>query len=359
MYQSIGKHYKMRKKHLILFTIILLSATANSQLDMNNLTQSWIQVQINMKDGSEKISYYPWTNRFMEFIFFENYYSYNVYPAETEKTARFNYRLNKNKIHVSKYFEYVIENLTSDSLTIVENIPEMSDDKLKRYFLVSKKKLVNDYIKLLDTLSKIDAKTYYSPKFEGKLIRYLNKKLKNTLGKTEFSGILEFLPKSSKLRVKILENESNSITISTRTIKALEKSFPKWNLEGFERFEQINIPFFFMVNNEGRSRNVRIKLFATEKNDLLADYGKSLKVMNESSYFFNKGLNAYQNKNYRLAITHFSKSYLIDPSFIDALYNRATTYLEIDEIKSACSDWLELKKLGQTKGKVLYLQNCD
>lgn len=349
----------MARKNFILFTVVLFSLTANCQLDMANLNQSWIQVKINMKDSSEKISYYPWTNRFMEFTFFKNRYSYNIYPAETEKKASFNYRLNKNKIHVSEFFEYVIEKLTTDSLTIVENIPEMADDKLKRYFLVSKKSLVNEYKKQLDTLSKIDARTYYSPRFEGKLIRYLNKKLKNTEGSAQFSGVLELFPKSSKLRVRILNNENSSPTIYRRTIKALEKSFFNWNIDGFKRFEQVNIPFFFMVNNKGRSRNARIKLFATDKNDLLADYGKSLEVMNESSDFFNKGLNAYQNKNYGLAISNFSKSYDVDPSFIDALYNRAATYFFIGELNNACNDWLELKNLGQTNGKLLYLQNCN
>lgn len=349
----------MIKKNLILITVLFLSTIANSQMDMSKLRQSWIQVAVNMKDGSEKVSYYPQTNRFMEFTFFNNYYSYNVYPAETDETGRFNYDLYTNKIHVSDYFEYDIEKLTADSLTIVENIPEMPDDKRNRYFLISKKKLVNEYLERIDMMSKINAKTYYSPKFVGKLMRYLNLELKNTSGTIEFSGVLEFLPKSSKLQVKILKNESNSSTIFRRTIKALEKSFPKWNLEGFEGYEQINIPFFIIVNNEGRSRSTKIKLFATEKKDLLADYGKSLKVMNESSSFFSRGLNAYNNKNYRKAISNFSRSYEIDPSFIDALYNRATTYLEINELKSACNDWLELKNLGQTTGELLYLQNCE
>ncbi|MCZ4320236.1 tetratricopeptide repeat protein [Aequorivita viscosa] len=349
----------MKKRNILLITILLFGVAAISQNDASKLQQTWVKVDVNMKDGSRHIPYYPWTNRYFEFTFFDNQYAFSIYPAETEKTTIYNYTLFKNSIYVSQHFQYTIEKLTADSLIIVENMADITDDKLKRYFLVSKRKLVSDYKKQIDTLSKIDARPYYSPIFEGNLKRHLKKRLKNTLGTTEFSGVLKLYPKTSKVQVQILNNEGSESTIFKRTIKAIEKSSSNWNFDGFEKFELVSIPFFISVENEGRSRFARIKLFATDKMDLLADYGTTLDIVNKSSDSFSKGLLAYNSGNFEQAIIYFSNSYKINPSFLDPLYNRAYTYYEMGDLENACSDWLELKNLGQTEGSALYLQYCD
>ena len=55
----------------------------------------------------------------------------------------------------------------------------------------------------------------------------------------------------------------------------------------------------------------------------------------------------------------FSNSYRINKLNIDALYNRASSYYALKKFDKACSDWNNLRILGQNQGEKLFLSNCN
>ncbi len=82
------------------------------------------------------------------------------------------------------------------------------------------------------------------------------------------------------------------------------------------------------------------------------------RVIQKAREYFNKGISSYQSKDYENSIKNFTKSYELDPKNIDALYNRAAIFFEIEKLELACKDWNELSELGQKRGIELLKKNC-
>lgn len=349
----------MVKKCLLIIIFAFLSPIVLAQNLQEKLEGTWVKTDIDMKDGSKYITYYPWDKRYLEFTFLKENYIYNIYPGQAEREAIFNYKLKDNRIIVSNKFEFFIEKISSDSLVLVEKIENIEDDKLKRYYLKRKESLVQDFLNKNINTKKLIAEPYYTPRFQGNFTRYLNQKFKNILGITSLSGYLNFNILSSKLDVELANYPKKLTKIDNAIVQNIQKSFRNWDIKQFKGYESVQIPFIITVKNVGRNRNVSIKLFAQTYEDLRADYGKSLEVMTASSKYFKQGLDDFTNKRYEKAIINFSKSYEIDYTFLDALYNRATTYYLNNQLDKACSDWKKLKEFGQIKAIKLLEQYCD
>jgi tetratricopeptide (TPR) repeat protein len=329
-----------------------------TQINKNELFGIWTKTKIDMKDGSQFVSFYPSEKRYIEFDFRENQYFFNIYPAIQGKEASYNYVLKGNKIIVSQNFEYIIEKLDQKSLIIVEQMQGLTDDKLKRYHLTRKSVLRDQFKKDKLNNSVLNATQFYTPKYKGNLTLDLNKKLKNQLGILLISGTITIQVKTKTSLITVSDIESTNVKLTNSIIKTLEKAFKKWDLRGFEDYNEIIIPFIISVKNKGRSRMCKIKLFSQSIDDLNADYGKPYENMTESGKYFNLGIKSYSEGSFENATEYFSKSIEWDHSFIDALYNRAAAYYANNQQNLACKDWHRLTELGQVKGKELLNEHC-
>tara|TARA_R110002050_G_scaffold300510_1_gene470237 strand:+ start:1106 stop:2155 length:1050 start_codon:yes stop_codon:yes gene_type:complete len=343
----------------IIFILFFLCSIGHSQSKTNQLLDTWVNTKTEMKDGSKYISFYSQEKRYIEFTFNKDYYVLNSYPARLNQGEIQNYKLNIDRIIASPNFEFNIEKLTQDSLVISEQMVGLTDDKLKRYYLSRKSSLIKKAKKKNQNSINLLATQNFTPKYKGNLTLDLNNKLRNHKGTLEISGFLNLKPHERKAEVKVSKIESDSEIMTNYTIKILNKTYKKWNLKGFENYEMISIPFIIVVRNVGRSRGCKIKFFSQLLNDLNVDYGKPYENMTESSKYFGLGIASYESRDFESAITNFTKSYEWDHSFLDALYNRAASYYENEQLDSACSDWKKLKELGQINGELLYNTNCE
>ncbi|WBX77960.1 hypothetical protein PG911_06810 [Tenacibaculum ovolyticum] len=140
--------------------------------------------------------------------------------------------------------------------------------------------------------------------------------------------------------------------------KTIDKSYKMWKLNRFKHLETIKIPFVIKDKKTKTFRGISMKFFTDSFYQLDHFYGGDTKVIKEAGEYFNKGIKAYQNKDYKSSIENFTKSYELDPKNIDALYNRAAIYYETRKFKLACKDWNELSQLGQKGGIELLKNNC-
>ncbi|WP_299261789.1 hypothetical protein [uncultured Aquimarina sp.] len=345
---------------IFILNILLCFSYLNgiAQINKSELFGLWTKTKIDMKDGSQYVSYYPSDKRYIEFDFRENQYLFNIYPAIKGKEANYSYVLSGNRIIVSGNFEYVIEKLDQDSLIIVEQMEGLSDDKLKRYYLTRKSVLRDQFKEDNRNDLILNATQFYTPKYRGNLTFDLNKKLKKQLGVALISGTLTLQAKTKISLVTVSDIESTNDNLTNSIIKTLEKSFKKWELKGFEDYTEIVIPFIISVKNKGKSRVCKIKLFSQSIDDLNADYGKPYENMTESGKYFDLGIKSYSENSYKKAIEYFSKSIEWDHSFIDALYNRAASYSANNQQKLACEDWKRLAELGQVRATELLNEYC-
>lgn len=76
-------------------------------------------------------------------------------------------------------------------------------------------------------------------------------------------------------------------------------------------------------------------------------------------YYYEKGNQYYIKKEYDKAINMFSMAIKIDNKFVDAYYNRAIVYLELDQLDKACNDWYSIYRLGYNDSYALLIKKCN
>ena len=69
-------------------------------------------------------------------------------------------------------------------------------------------------------------------------------------------------------------------------------------------------------------------------------------------------ITSYKKNKFDEAIKYFTKSFEINHTKVDALYNRAACYVQKTEYLKACYDWAKLTELGQKRSEKLLKENC-
>ena len=347
----------MTKKLFILFLLINYFSLY-SQVKLNDLLGTWVNTKTEMKDGSKLIPYFENYHGYLEFSFKSGYYTNTIYPSQKSRITTYSYQLKNDQLIVSDNFKFEIEKVSRDSLLLVENINDLPDDKLKRFLLIRKSVLKDSVVSKLNKGNTFVASPYLTPKFNGSLSKYLNDAYKKRQENIQVNGILSIGINSKSVELNSVSSSNYDSKIDKLIRKRLKNSFKKWDLSDFKKFDYVDIEFIVLVEKTKTYRGTKVKLFTQSPDRLKEDYGKPMQVMNESSNFFNKGLRAFDRNDFSSAINFFSQSYDIDHTFIDALYNRATSYYSNNQLNMACIDWKRLKELGQKNGERYYLENC-
>lgn len=78
------------------------------------------------------------------------------------------------------------------------------------------------------------------------------------------------------------------------------------------------------------------------------------------SYFSSKSANdAYQLKDYTLALYHYDKSLEANPNDVSNLYRRGICKQMLGNMEGACEDWKKIRQLGNNTANELLLKYCN
>jgi hypothetical protein len=346
-------------KNIILFVFLFPSLLLFSQVKKKHLAGEWINTHTEMKDGSTLLKLVKEHNSYSYLNFKSKHYITRNQAGDLENNMVIKYQLKNHFIISSKYFKYVIEKITSDSLVLLESMTKVNDDKLKRYYFV-KEQTLKEIEERKNIQSKdLIANSYYSPKFDKNIHRYLNNSIKGYYQNLKLKGNLTLYLLEKKIKTKFTHSSLKNVTILEKILKeSLENSYQYWSLKDFKKFETIEVSFVIKIEKTKSFKGLNIKLFTNSFNDLKADYGQNLKNITKSDEYFNLGLHALKEKKYRNASTFFLISYNSNILNIDALYNRAASLYKDKQIIRACSVWSKIKNLGQVQGQEIYRTHC-
>lgn len=345
-------------KNILLIILLITSKSYSQKVNISELNGDWIKYKIEMKDGSSLTDRFLTDSSYVNYTFKKLEMCTNGNPTHRVNEACFPFSLSNNFIKTSSTSGYEIERVKNDTLILCERISGMDNDKLKRLYFIREQKLFNEIKEGKGESKNQIANQFYTPTLKSSLMLKLNKAFKNRHSNFRTKGVITIDLKKKRINTLInYYNTSDSSKIK-RIKKVIDKSYKLWNLKRFKHLETVEMPFVLKDEKTKTFRGISIKFFTDSFYQLDHIYGGDIKLNQKAGEYFNKAINAYQNKDYKNSIMNFTKSYELDPKNIDALYNRAAIYYETGQVELACKDWNELSELGQKKGIELLKNNC-
>ncbi|MBO9584294.1 MAG: hypothetical protein J7574_09060 [Flavobacterium sp.] len=330
-----------------------------SQISLSRIQGYWIKYQGEMKDGSDLSDRFTEDSGYTEYRINQNRLCMNSDPVHNINQSCFDFTLINNFIKTSQYSGYIIEKVTNDSLVLCEKIDGLADDKLKRSYFVKQEVIISKFREENKNEKNIIASKLFSPKTNGTIELDLNKAFKNNYSNFELIGNLKIYPGKKRIKTAITSSTQKDSSRIRTVKKVIDGSFEKWNLNGFEDYESVEIPFVLKSEITRTYWGIDVIFFTSDLTEFKRIYGINLQDARKSSDYYKLGLISYEKKNYLEAISYFSESFKFNPENIDALYNMAAIYFESGDKENACKVWLELSVLGQTEGKQLFIEKCN
>lgn len=346
------------RKVLFLITILFFNYTTG-QIDISEITGNWIKFKSEMKDGSKLFSRFEEDSTYIEYTINLNQLCVNSNPTHKTNQSCVNFTLINNLIKTSPSSGYIIEKIVNDTLTMCEKIDGFTNDKLRRYYLIKQDILIANFKDKYKNKKNIVASKLFTPKTESTIEIELNRAFKNNYSNFKLIGNLKIFPKEKKIKTQITYSTKKDSS-SIRTVKkVIDSSFEKWNLNDFDDYETVELPFIIKSEISKTYWGIKVIFFTKDLNELDIVFGGKLEDIRKSSEYFEKGIKAYQEKKYSKAIEYFTVSYKIDSKNLDALYNKAAVLFESGDKVNACNVWKEISNLGQVNGKDLYQNYCE
>ncbi|MBC3847609.1 hypothetical protein H8K90_14525 [Winogradskyella echinorum] len=346
-------------RRIIYLLVILITLKSYSQeININELNGDWVKFKIEMKDSSSLIDRFYKDSSYVNFLIKKNQLCTNNNPLFKKENSCINFSLNDNYIKTSEFAGYFIEKIKNDTLIITENIDNLEDDKIKRFYFIREQNKFEEFKNQQNGSTDQVAKPYYTPTLKSSLTLQLNNAFKEKHSNFKAKGTIIIDIKNKKIESSIYTSDTNDSTKIKRVISVLNESFSLWNLERFKDLETIKLPFVFRDEKTKTFRGITIVFFTNSYKKLDEIYGDDIYDIRDAKKFFNKGLKAYQKNDFEKAINFFTKSYNLDSVNIDALYNIAAIYYETGSLELACVNWKKLSELGQKRGISLLENHC-
>lgn len=347
-------------KRLVVVFVFLVNVMAFSQLPITKLKGNWVKWKVDKADGSELVDSFVRDSIYVKFIIKEKEIckEFNASNYVYDKGDRFEYK--DSILKINPFFSYKIEKLTQDSLILKEDKYKVPVDQQDRYYLVREEQLPQHYLKLYEGKQYIKANRYFSPKVDyNKLMFDINYELYEIESHLTFMGSISIHPKT-----KIIETDisymSRPVNKAVRLItKAFSSSFKLWKWEYFDRFETIEIPFIIDYYKTGSVRFTRLYFYTNNLTSLGLGTMVTVNDQSNAQTAFEKGLKAYQQKDYKLAIEKFDEANTFNPLFLEPVYNIAAIYFEQEQLEKACEVWSRLADLKQTKAINFIEEYCQ
>lgn len=353
----------MKNKVLLLLFIVVVLIDAKAQIDTNLLVGEWVEVGTEMKDGSLSYNPYTSTKRIHKFSFTRTHLQVStvsispvvVYKKQLYSTKGFSITTND--------LTYDIDEITSKTLILSENIEGIESHHLRRYFLVKKEILQEK--KKQDTLEELLVATeYLTPTYKHNHKNLsLFRKISNSPYRTKGLLVIDLVNKESNVYLEDFEMKKQKDLEKEMLLlqEILSVPYEQWNLKGFEEYQKIEIPF--LINNHEIDKKYQLDIVYYKDDLSLFDtenyYPPSDEDISTSLSLYEKGIDAFNNQKYQEAVSLFNQAFALDARNIDALYNKAVVYYHTKDIQNACLVWSQLEGLGQVKGKNFRTKNCS
>lgn len=351
-------------KYIFIFLLIFIQT--KSQVDKKLLVNDWTKVKLKTIDGSKDLS---------EGYLISKYYNWQITPTQicmrtesiyTKPNNCFDYKIDKDVIRTTPDSGYRIVKLDSDSLIVVESIAgKIEKDKVQKIWFTKSNKIIEANKEKTKNDSILIATPEFTPTLNEYFVSDIAKEFlkKSTYPSLLFKGNFILNIKDKKI-IFVTEDEKIIQNKNFQTIKlAAENSFENWNIEDFQKFNKIYIPFVFESKYEKSKdgttfKGVRIYFFMDNFNDIPKVYGPKMQDLESAQENFQKAVKYLQNKNYDKAIEFFNKGYELNNSKVDALYNIVSIYSALKDKPNMCFTLKRLKDLEQVDGTYLYNNHC-
>jgi hypothetical protein len=199
-------------------------------------------------------------------------------------------------------------------------------------------------------------------------------------------------------RMPLTSGDIFSIKDNDTTYKSGQKIYAQFQGPSFQRYiyaevakkklepKDVELVSTFIINEKGKPDSVKIlqgistkfdaeyiKAFNSAKNmwTPASHNGKNVKVMMSvnlkylssatalPSYFSAKKANdAFNQKDYELALYHYDKALGVKPDEAENLYRRGICKQMLGNLKGACEDWLRIQQMGKSTADELLLKYC-
>jgi hypothetical protein len=312
------------KRNIILLITFFYIICGYSQINKSDIIGKWIQFKTEMKDGSRSLSKFIKDSTYSDFTIYPNSLIFNSNPmlkgygkeigysvsGFTGKTSNLDikYTLEGNLLKTSATSGFSIEKIANDTLIICDKIDGLEDDKLTRNYYINEKKVVEREYEKVKNKKDIIANKFFTPKLNETLESEIFKVIQNDYLNLDLTGTLTIFPKSNKITTEINYSSKDKPSKIKLITNIINNSFEKWDLEGFKEFESIKIPFILRCVSDDKSRGVKILYFTNTLADFKLNYGPTLGEMRKYQDFFDKGVEAFDKKNFLKAADYFAKA---------------------------------------------------
>jgi tetratricopeptide (TPR) repeat protein len=324
-----------------------------------NFEGPWVLIHAHRLDGSRIIERGGGIDEYFERSFTKKH-TINVDSstyAKVTSTSSITILDSKHATSLGKNFE-----LASDSILVVTDNygANIALDKVNRYYFLRRDRYLN-YLKttplfILENDSTILANSHIFPRHESKknnytFQHYLYRSISPCAGAVTGS----FIVNKNKEIVDIQMAENRSFDKWEWLVVALKKTSGEWDLplEGY----YYRVQFTLATTEGGNNIDITFKPHDFEwfTKDHLGISGDQARLKQS---LFERGEDFIKKGNHEKAIESFTKLIETDALFLDAFYNRAYSYLQLNQLDKACIDWGYLKDLEQVTAVQLFNKHC-
>lgn len=152
----------------------------------------------------------------------------------------------------------------------------------------------------------------------------------------------------------VAQVESRGFTQWERLVVAIKETSRQWQLPlpGYS----YKVPFTVMVNASGDAEmTFRANDFAWLASDRLGTSGAEARLQ---TAIYERGIKLAEQGRHEKAAEVFTQYIEKNPYNVDAYYNRAVAYYQMNDLAKACQDWKYLKDLEQVAATNLHNQHC-
>ncbi len=350
----------------LLWTICLTCSALYSQITNEDLLGNWVKYKVEMKDGSRVVDHANTEENFMKLVFFEDRAQLftDPYYVGTEN----DYVLEGNIINFD-YRSFMVEKVNENELVLIENSHlGLPDDKVKRYYFINEQYLYEVMIKNKDIVffneETIVATKYLTPYVNRRFDAYLDIEYYELLN-GDLLGYLIISNGGFVADVKITDKKNISEKWELEIIQYLHEYGGTWILPNHEALKKYHYKMEFEMHINSvpvlNSTDHVLTFYSQNLEDHTQDKRNIVteESMRASQKNFNKGNDFIAKEDFDKAIKYYEKAIKKDSLNFNAFYNRAYSFMQLKNMRSACRDWLYLKNLGQITATNYHEEYCN
>ncbi|MCJ0741381.1 energy transducer TonB [Pedobacter montanisoli] len=336
----------MRYLFSFLFILIKLQIFAQvTKVNPKDLSGSWIKAEISYLDGTElpdnnvlKYNYIKYTFQSPDIL-----YVSTVYKNLGNENR---YKIKGNMLYIMTPADFVINSfrifeMNNQKLVLFESTGSSHEDPKALKYTFFSEQYFKDQLPLSksdiylitknDTIYNTSQKIY--PGFTG-----------NNLQSFMYNELSDKKRREGTHIVSFIVNKKGQID-SLKTLESISPQYQEMFEKAFKKTKNMWSPAYL------NGKPVSVLMYCK-----LKYYGKE--IMND---FFNtqKANQAYQDKNYELAIFYYSEAIEVNPEDTDNLYKRGLCKQALGNLAGACDDWKKAEKLGSTATPPLIQKYCN